>query len=398
MERLVKNITRLLARHNCVILPGVGAFLAHKVSACYNAAEKIFMPPYRTLGFNPQVVVDDALLLSEYMNDGKMSHKEATTALAKDIETLRSNLSATGVVRFGELGTFTMDIEGKIFFAPNENGIDDPDNYGFEPLAIAPLSELKRKDIVIKRSNVKRYISAVAAVIVLAFVLVPFGKKMHDDENQVSVAGFAPTEMVSKPSTKPAVVVDFVIKEPVITETVPVAEVKPTITERPEVKLPVMPIEIIEIDEEIEEIEIIEEPEIIQINETYEVVDSVETNNIAVESIEEVASPLITEPVSEEPAKAEIAVEASEVETTTDVETVIENTEKHSIIVASTPNPKKARLAITELSRKMKADYEVVQGDRRYRIAIETYDNADEANLALERIQKTFSDAWIYVH
>ena len=46
----------------------------------------------------------------------------------------------------------------------------------------------------------------------------------------------------------------------------------------------------------------------------------------------------------------------------------------------------------------MKADYTVVEGDRRHRIAIETYDNADDANSALERIQQTFPDAWVYVH
>ena len=114
MEKLVKNISRLVAYHNCVILPGVGAFLAHRVPACYNAAEKIFMPPHRTLGFNPQVVVDDALLQSEYMSNGKLSYEEAAVALSRDIETLRSELSAKGVVCFGELGTFTMDIEGKI--------------------------------------------------------------------------------------------------------------------------------------------------------------------------------------------------------------------------------------------------------------------------------------------
>ena len=321
MEKLVQNISRLIAQHNCVIMPGIGAFLAHRVPAYYSAADKVFMPPHRELGFNPQVTVDDALLLSEYMNSGKLSYEEAATALSKDIDTLRSNLSATGVVCFGELGTFTMDIEGKIYFAPNKNGIDDPYNYGFEPLAIAPLSELKKKDIVIKRSNVKKYISAVAAVIILAFVLVPFGKKMYNDENQLSVAGFVSTENVSKPAAKTVETVTVVAQEVYDCEIAPVAEtVTPTIN-------------------------------------TVEVA--------------------VTEPaVSEMPA----------------------SNEKHSIIVASSPNAKNAQLAITELSRKMKADYTVVEGDRRHRIAIETYDNADDANLALERIQLTFPDAWIYVH
>lgn len=335
MEKLVKNISRLVAYHNCVILPGVGAFLAHRVPACYNAAEKIFMPPHRTLGFNPQVVVDDALLQSEYMSNGKLSYEEAAVALSRDIETLRSELSAKGVVCFGELGTFTMDIEGKINFTPNENGIDDPYNYGFEPFAISPLSELKKKDIVIKRSNVKKYISAVAAAIILVFVLAPFGRRIYDNETQLSVAGFTTTENVAKPVAK-AVESSNIISEESDCDIAPVAE---TVTQ-------------------------------------------------GIGTVVEEKSQLETVSVVD---KQVVAVTPSEV-------LEIVNTEKHSIIVASTPNPKNAQLAITELSRKMKADYEVVEGDRRFRIAIETYDNANDANMALERIQKTFSDAWIYVH
>ena len=425
MERLVKNITRLIAHHNCVILPGVGAFLAHRVPACYNAAEKIFMPPYRTLGFNPQVVVDDALLLSEYMNSGKMSHKEATAALSKDIESLYSNLSSTGIVCFGELGTFTMDIEGKIFFTPNENGIDDPYNYGFEPLAISPLNELKKKDFVIKRSNVRKYISAVAAVVVLAFVLVPFGKKMHNDNTQLSVAGFTTTEKVSRPAAKTIEAVNLVVEEVVNYETSPVVEteIAPAPVMTLETKLPVRAFEIIEIEEEIEEADIFEEIETTVTTDAIESLDAVEvlefvetvefemaeeiTESIepmecvvpveevveTVECVEEEAIPVTAEPTVEEAVDADVATELTE------IVSVIENkSEKHSIIVASTPNQKNAQLAIKELSRKMKADYEVVEGDRRFRIAIETYDNADDANMALERIQLTFSDAWIYVH
>ena len=55
------------------------------------------MPSQRTLGFNPQVTVDDALLLSEYMNDGLLSFEEAEDALAKDIDSLRSKLSEMGM-------------------------------------------------------------------------------------------------------------------------------------------------------------------------------------------------------------------------------------------------------------------------------------------------------------
>ena len=311
-------------------MPGIGAFLAHRVPAYYSAKDQVFMPPHRELGFNPQVTVDDALLLSEYISDGLLSYEEANERLTNDIDSLRSKLSGNGTVCFGDLGTFTMDIEGKISFNPNENSIDDPYNYGFEPLAISPLKELNKKDIVIKRSSISKYVSAVAAAIILIFVLAPFGNSIYNNDVQLSVAGFIPVEKVAKPA---AVTVNEVVCE--------IAPVEETVTAH----IFTAPADI--------------EPESAL---------PIEAEEVVVEEVQEVA---------------DIAVES---------------TIQYSIIVASTPNPDKAQLAITELSRKMKADYKVVEGDRRFRIAVESYSNEADANIALERIQSTFSDAWVYIH
>ena len=317
-------------------MPGVGAFLAHRVPACYNATEKVFMPPHRALAFNPQVTVDDALLLSEYMGDGTMSYEEANECLHSDIDALRLKLADTGILYFGDLGTFKMDIDGKISFTPNENSIDDPYNYGFEPLAIAPLRELKKKDIVIKRSNISKYISAVAAAIVAIFVLIPIGSSIYNDDAQLSVAGFAPVEKSVRP----------VAVTPVSDAVCEIAPVEETVTAH------------------------------------------IFTTSEASPAIEEAQ---IVEPQA--PVTTVADATAQEVK-----EEVKEISRQYSIIVASTPNPDKAQLAITELSRKMQADYQVVQGDRRFRIAIESYETEADANAALERIQATFSDAWVYIH
>ena len=317
-------------------MPGVGAFLAHRVPACYNATEKVFMPPHRALAFNPQVTVDDALLLSEYMGDGTMSYEEANECLHSDIDALRLKLADTGILYFGDLGTFKMDIDGKISFTPNENSIDDPYNYGFEPLAIAPLKELKKKDIVIKRSNISKYISAVAAAIVAIFVLIPIGSSIYNDDAQLSVAGFAPVEKSVRP----------VAVTPVSDAVCEIAPVEETVTAH---------------------------------------IFTTSEASLAVEEAQ------IVEPQA--PVTTVADATAQEVK-----EEVKEISRQYSIIVASTPNPDKAQLAITELSRKMQADYQVVQGDRRFRIAIESYETEADANAALERIQATFSDAWVYIH
>ncbi len=191
MERLIQNISKLIARNNCVILPGAGAFLAHNVPASYNAEERVFMPPHRVLVFNPQVTADDALLLSEYLGNGCRSYDDATTVMSKDIAKLRKELSSKGRVQFGELGTFFMNVKNGISFEPAANGIDDPYNFGFEPIAIPLLSDCKEKEIVIKRHDFRRYITAAASVVVLFFLLAPFLKNTFEPSMQASVTDFA---------------------------------------------------------------------------------------------------------------------------------------------------------------------------------------------------------------
>ena len=188
MENLVKHTTKLLSRHNCVILPGIGAFLAHKIPASYNAKEQIFMPPHRELGFNPNIIVDDALLLSEYVAAENITYDKAEKRLSRDIASLRRVLSSKGVCCFGELGTFHMNINGAISFVPKENAIDDPENYGFEPLAMPLLSQCKEKTIVIKQRDFSRYIAVAAAVILAFFLVTPISDSAYEKNMQASIA------------------------------------------------------------------------------------------------------------------------------------------------------------------------------------------------------------------
>ena len=77
MISLDRHISRLISAHDCVIIPGVGAFLAQRQSAYYNAEEQVYMPPRRTLAFNPHITIDDALLSTSYMEQyakEKMRH------------------------------------------------------------------------------------------------------------------------------------------------------------------------------------------------------------------------------------------------------------------------------------------------------------------------------------
>ena len=201
-----------------MILPGIGAFLAHKVPASYNAKEQIFMPPHRELGFNSNIMVDDALLLSEYVSADRTTYDIAEKRLSRDIASLRRVLSSKGVCCFGELGTFNMNINGAISFIPKENAIDDPENYGFEPLAMPLLSQCKEKTIVIKQRDFNRYIAIAAAVILAFFLVTPISDNAYEKNMQASIA-----QITSKTP-----VVTEAIKENIEVHTI--APIKETVT------------------------------------------------------------------------------------------------------------------------------------------------------------------------
>ena len=59
---LERHIEILLLSNDCVIVPDLGGFMAHHREACYDEHDGMFLPPQRTLGFNPQLKLNDSLL------------------------------------------------------------------------------------------------------------------------------------------------------------------------------------------------------------------------------------------------------------------------------------------------------------------------------------------------
>ena len=54
MIELSQHIEVLLLENDCVIVPGLGGFVAHYTPAI-QLEENMFLPPTRTIGFNPQL-------------------------------------------------------------------------------------------------------------------------------------------------------------------------------------------------------------------------------------------------------------------------------------------------------------------------------------------------------
>ena len=86
MLELARHIERLVLRNNCVIVPGLGGFVTQYVPARYVEEENILLPPCRTVGFNPQLTLNDGLLVQSYMQTYDTSFPEAARIVEDEVK------------------------------------------------------------------------------------------------------------------------------------------------------------------------------------------------------------------------------------------------------------------------------------------------------------------------
>ena len=143
MIQLQRHIEILLLSHDCVIIPGFGGFIAHHVDAHYDEADRLWLPPYRTLGFNPQLTLNDSLLVQSYVEAYDMSYPDALRQIESEVEELKGILHSEGEYVMDGVGTLSVNIEGNIEFEPCEAGILSPEVYGLSDFSFKRLKDAK---------------------------------------------------------------------------------------------------------------------------------------------------------------------------------------------------------------------------------------------------------------
>lgn len=118
MDRLALHIEYLLLRHDCVVVPGCGAF----INVCHSALEDtdngVMNPMTCEARFNPALSHDDGMLATSYARRERVSFAEGREMVRASISNLRDALALDGEVTIGRLGQLRMDSEQNISFHP----------------------------------------------------------------------------------------------------------------------------------------------------------------------------------------------------------------------------------------------------------------------------------------
>ena len=156
-----RHIEILLLSNDCVIVPGFGGFMAHYVDARKDERDGSFLPPMRSIGFNPKLTLNDSLLAQSYVEAYDISYPEATKRLEQEVNELKQRLAANGSYEFNGIGTVTINADGNYEFTPCEAGLLTPSLYGLDSFQLKKLEELRLLNLRSKGTQQEKHVELV---------------------------------------------------------------------------------------------------------------------------------------------------------------------------------------------------------------------------------------------
>ena len=391
MIELSRHIEMLLLENDCVVVPDFGGFIAHYQPARYVEEEGIFLPPLRTVGFNPQLTMNDGMLTQSYMQAYHTDFPDAARKISIKVEEIQEKLYNEGKITLQGIGDLYYNIRGEYEFHPQDGGILSPSLYALDSLKMPLLAEMDMVEEVVPAVMVEeeptytlpvqpkkeirlnpRWLSNAVAVAVAAvlffFLSVPVENTYVEQGNYASLGtdclfdairsqsvatnlmDIPASEVPQQKNIKPvAVKVEKVLPAKDVAPAKPVTVAK---NEKPETKAEVQP----------------------------------ETPKPAVKTTTSKASA----PKSVNP-KAESKKEATK--------KAVKQTAKgrYRIIVSSLPTASDAQQMVNKYQQQGYLDASVVEGNGRFRIALYSYSDKNVAYQKLESLKKeeAFKSAWM---
>lgn len=108
----------MISRTDCVIIPGIGALLAHRQCAQFDFDGQRVMPPYRAFSFNGRLTETDGALAYSVARAEGISLDAACDKVKAEAEAMKRQLMLDGQLSLGRVGTLAVDAEtGAITFS-----------------------------------------------------------------------------------------------------------------------------------------------------------------------------------------------------------------------------------------------------------------------------------------
>lgn len=216
---MVELLQELLLTHNCVIIPGFGAFIGNYHPAELRLYENKIYPPNKDIAFNRMLVVNDGLLTNAVASLYSLSYNEAEAKVMAFSKECSMTLEQNKSLLFKDIGKLFLDEHQNTQFQPFFTRNYLPESFALESLQIQPIQRLKDAEVAIqenyqrimnpekmgdavhprKKSYVSYWLTAVMAV---TFLVSSLGWNIHKSNQYQSHSSLLPVteEMHTQPA------------------------------------------------------------------------------------------------------------------------------------------------------------------------------------------------------
>lgn len=168
MTNVQRHIQYLVASTDCVIIPGWGGLIACSTPARVDGGR--FLPPSRTVVFNPALTHDDGILASSLCRREGISYDAARAEIASEVGAMHSAYDASGIVAIPRVGTFRRLSDSTMRFDADPTGVAGASYAALSPISLAdlqPLAPASDSGIKIPRESIGKRMLRVAAFIAI---------------------------------------------------------------------------------------------------------------------------------------------------------------------------------------------------------------------------------------
>jgi nucleoid DNA-binding protein len=116
MESFAEIVSRLLLRHNCVIIPDFGGFVARISPSEIDEIRGVIYPPKKSILFNQQLILSDGLLTSEYALTNELTFTESQEKIKQIVSIWKEELNKGEAISIEKVGTLQMSENGSLQF------------------------------------------------------------------------------------------------------------------------------------------------------------------------------------------------------------------------------------------------------------------------------------------
>jgi hypothetical protein len=137
-------------RHNCVVIPRFGGFIASQKAAQIDFSKGFISSPSKSVLFNKQLINNDGLLINSFAIKNNLSFSDAEAEVSKIVEQWFSDLNEGKRVSFENLGFLFLDNEKNICFEQDRFFNLLMDSFGMGQVSFQTESNLEKEEQKIK--------------------------------------------------------------------------------------------------------------------------------------------------------------------------------------------------------------------------------------------------------